>query len=296
MEKISVIVPIFNAGPYLKQCIESILQQSYPCIELILVNDGSTDGSAALCEHYRQTAPRRTVVIHRPLGGSGVGAARNEALAHVTGDYILFVDHDDWLEPTHIEDLYQALTSTQSDIAVTNFTQFIEERSTFAFHLKKEDYFQAIYHPREWFKKEYDGQFSFSQCFTVPWGKLYKASLFEHIYYPEDQTVEDDYTTWKLYLMADQIVYTNASTYYHRKRSTSVTKIAKQTEVFPLKSIEERVTILSLIGFDIQHELRAYRYRLQLHKETLLDSGHIKDYYRCLQKIRILEKWGRKES
>lgn len=292
MEKVSVIVPVYNAGPYLKQCIDSILNQTYHNIELILVNDGSTDGSATICESYRQV-DQRVRLINKKLGGGGVGAARNSALPLITGEFVLFVDNDDWLEPNHIEVLYKSLKETDSDISIVNFTQFMEERSSYAFHVTEKDYFQEVFTPQEWFSREYNGRFAFSQCFTVPWCKLYKASIFENISYPEDEKVEDDYTTWKLYLMADRIVFTNLALYYHRKRETSVTKTVDSTYVFPLKSIEERVTILSLIGFDISEELRAYRWRLNLHRESYLASGHMQEYQTCLQKIAILEKWNK---
>lgn len=292
MEKVSVVVPVYNAGPYLTQCIDSILNQTYHNIELILVNDGSTDGSATICESYRQV-DQRVRLINKKLGGGGVGAARNSALPLITGEFVLFVDNDDWLEPNHIEVLYKSLKETDSDISIVNFTQFMEERSSYAFHVTEKDYFQEVFTPQEWFSREYNGRFAFSQCFTVPWCKLYKASIFENISYPEDEKVEDDYTTWKLYLMADRIVFTNLALYYHRKRETSVTKTVDSTYVFPLKSIEERVTILSLIGFDISEELRAYRWRLNLHRESYLASGHMQEYQTCLQKIAILEKWNK---
>ncbi|MBM7643476.1 glycosyltransferase family 2 protein [Streptococcus loxodontisalivarius] len=290
MEKVSVIVPVFNAGEFLRQCLDSILNQTYSNLELILVNDGSTDGSAAVCEEYRQK-DKRVRLVHKKLGGGGVGAARNTALPLISGDYVLFVDNDDWLEENHIEFLYQSLKESDSDIAVANFTEFFQDRGTFGFHMSSEDYFRKVYTPQEWFKMQYDGHFSFSQCFTVPWAKLYKAQLFENIVYPEDEKVEDDYTTWKIYLMADRIVYSNSGIYFHRKSSTSVTKTVDQTYVFPLRSIEERVAILGLIGFDISEELRAYRWRLQLHKDSFLEAGRMQDYHKCLQKLAILEKW-----
>ena len=190
MEKVSVIVPIYNAGEYLRPCLESIVNQTYLNLEIILINDGSTDTSAAICEEYRQR-DSRIRVINRKLGGSGVGAARNSALPLVTGDFILFVDNDDWLELNHIEILYNDLKNTDSDIAVANFTEFFEEKQSFAFHVDVSDAFLEIYTPQEWFEKQYDGRLSFSQCFTVPWGKLYKAELFQDIVYPEEEKVEE---------------------------------------------------------------------------------------------------------
>lgn len=290
MEKVTVIVPVFNAGPYLKTCLDSIVRQTYQQLEILLINDGSTDESASLCEAYRKMDDR-VRVIHKKLGGSGVGAARNTALPFITGDYVLFVDNDDWLELHHIEFLYQSLKETDSDIAIANFTEFDEDRQAFRFHVTADDYFQKIYHPKDWFALQYEGKFAFSQCFTVPWCKLYKASLFENIVYPEDEKVEDDLTTWKVYLMADQIVYSNIGLYYHRKRATSVTKTVDAAAVYPLKSIEERVTMLSLLGMDITTELRAYRWRLQLHRDSFLKAGKMQEYQKVLQKLTILEKW-----
>ena len=89
MEKISVIVPVYNSEAYLENCLNSIIQQTYQNLEIILVNDGSTDGSAAICQRYKIQDPR-VKVYHKPNGG--VGSSRNRALEAVTGDYILFVD------------------------------------------------------------------------------------------------------------------------------------------------------------------------------------------------------------
>lgn len=161
-------------------------------------------------------------VYHKPNGG--VGSSRNRALEAVTGDYILFVDNDDWLELDHIESLYHLLKKADADIAIGNFTQFMEEEGNFLIHVGGNDYFERVYSPFEWFQHQYDGQYNLSQCFTVPWAKLYKAELFKEIVYPTDKTVEDDYTTYKVYLQADKIVYMNRAIYLHRKRETSVTK------------------------------------------------------------------------
>ncbi|MBF8970458.1 glycosyltransferase family 2 protein [Streptococcus sp. NLN76] len=290
MEKVTVIVPVFNAGPYLVPCLDSIVHQTYSNLEILLINDGSTDGSALVCEQYR-AKDDRVRVIHKKLGGGGVGAARNTALPLMTGSYVLFVDNDDWLEETHIEFLYRALKEADADISIANFTEFDDSQSAFRFHLQAEDYFRETYTPAEWFRYQYDGRFGFSQSFTVPWSKLYKAELFEDISYPENEKVEDDYTTWQLYLLAEKIVYSHAAIYYHRKRSSSVTRTVDAVHVFPLKSIQERVTILSMIGFDIQEELRAYRWRLQLHRDVLLEAGHMQEYKKCVNLLKILEKW-----
>lgn len=289
MEKVTVIVPIFNSEKYLEQCLDSIINQTYTNLEILLVNDGSTDGSAQICESYA-SKDSRVRLIHKKMGGSGVGATRNTALSYATGDYILFVDNDDWLEINHIESLYNTLKETDSDISIANFTEYDDERQVFLIRESQSTYFQTVYKPEEWFEKQY---YNFSQCFTVPWGKLYKASLFENILYPENERVEDDYTTWKVYLMADKIVFTNVSLYLHRKRPDSITKTVNFSDVFPLRSIEERLTILGLVGFDISEELGAYKWRLTRHRDSLLASGNMYEYKKILQKLAILEKYGK---
>ena len=104
---------------YLEKCLDSILQQTYQNLEVILINDGSTDDSAAICQRYKNQ-DARVKVYHNPNGG--VASSRNRALEAVTGDYIVFVDNDDWLELDHIQSLYDLLKKTDADIAIGNFT------------------------------------------------------------------------------------------------------------------------------------------------------------------------------
>lgn len=286
---VTVIVPIYNTGQPLYQCINSILEQTYTNLDVLLINDGSTDQSARICEEYAQK-DKRVRVIHKKLGGGGVGAARNTALSYIRGEYVVFVDHDDWLEKTNIAELYSSIQATNSDIAIANFYEFHENDGTFRIHCTDNDYFQKTYSPQEWFSNQYNGQYSLSQCFTVPWCKLYKASLFENVIYPENEKVEDDYTTWKLYLKANQIVFTNKSMYAHRKHAASVTKTVEVTSVFPLRSVQERIAILSLLGWDISEELSAYRWRLNLHKEAYFNAGYMQEYKKCLQLEQLLEQ------
>lgn len=290
MEKISVIVPVYMSEAYLEKCLDSILQQTYQNLEVILINDGSTDGSAAICQRYKNQ-DARVKVYHKPNGG--VASSRNRALEAVTGDYIVFVDNDDWLELDHIQSLYDLLKKTDADIAIGNFTQFIEDQGSFLIHVGADNYFEQVYSPFDWFHHQYDSKYNLSQCFTVPWAKLYKAELFKDIVYPTDQKVEDDYTTYKVYLQADKIAYMNKAIYIHRKRSTSVTRTVNLADVYPLKSIEERLTILNLIGAPqelLDKEIQAYKWRLSIHEEESLKRGDMEAYQQILVKKAIETK------
>lgn len=128
MEKISVIVPVYNSEAYLENCLNSIIQQTYQNLEIILVNDGSTDGSAAICQRYKIQDPR-VKVYHKSNGG--VGSSRNRALEAVTGDYILFVDNDDWLELDHIESLYHLLKKQMQILQLEISLNLWKKRGTF---------------------------------------------------------------------------------------------------------------------------------------------------------------------
>ena len=167
MEKISVIVPVYNSEAYLENCLNSIIQQTYQNLEIILVNDGSTDGSAAICQRYKIQDPR-VKVYHKPNGG--VGSSRNRALEAVTGDYILFVDNDDWLELDHIESLYHLLKKQMQILQLEISLNLWKKRELFN-PCWGNDYFERVYSPFEWFQHQYDGQYNLSQCFTVPLGK-----------------------------------------------------------------------------------------------------------------------------
>ncbi|MRN07390.1 glycosyltransferase family 2 protein [Lactobacillus sp. 0.1XD8-4] len=287
-EKISVIVPVYNDEKYLKQCVESVLTQSYSNLEVILVDDGSTDNTPAICEDFREQDDR-VRVIHKQ--NEGVGASRNTGIAMATGDYILFIDHDDWLFQDHIQKLYDLLKKNQADIAVANFSGFLEEKGTFLFYVRGEDYFEKNYTPSEWFEIEYEDKYNLNQAFVVPWGKLYKASLFKNIVYPTNTKVEDDLTTWKVYLLADKISYQNDPSYVHRIMQESVTGRVNQIDVYPLEAVTERLAMLKLLGIDTTNEERAYYLRLKLCRDNALKDGNVIKYRDALQKIAILQKF-----
>lgn len=249
MEKISVIIPVYNDEKYLAQCLDSVLRQTYSNLEIILVDDGSTDSTPELCEKYREKYDNIRI-LHKKNGG--VGSSRNAGLEMATGEYILFVDHDDLLSETHIEELYNLLKKNNADIAVGNFNHFIEGKRAYGIWLKEDDYFEKTYTPEEWFTVEYETvPYNRSVIFAVPWAKLYKKSLFEN----------------------------------------SVSAQANKTAVFPLEAVEERISLLSQLGFDITREISAYRYRLQICIDTALKDGDYLKYRNAKQKMAILKKY-----
>ena len=120
MLRISVIVPVYNVKPYLEPCILSILNQQYDDFECILINDGSTDGSEELCNEL-QLLDSRIQIIHQ--SNQGVSAARNRGLDTATGEYVAFIDSDDWIDPDSLQRLWDSITSYQADLSVCGLVQ-----------------------------------------------------------------------------------------------------------------------------------------------------------------------------
>ena len=116
---VSIIVPVYNVAPYLREALDSIVNQTYKDLEILIIDDGSTDGSSAICEEYASKDPRIRL-IHQ--SNKGLSGARNTGLEHATGDYVAFIDSDDSVSPVFIESLVNAMTSSSASIAVCKFS------------------------------------------------------------------------------------------------------------------------------------------------------------------------------
>lgn len=213
MDKISVIVPIYNCANYLDNCLKSIVNQTYKNLEIILVNDGSTDESLKICYDF-QSKDERIKIVNQP--NKGTSAAKNKGIDIASGKYISFIDADDWLaDTTALQTLFNMLKDTNSDVSVANFAKFDENTQSFKIHIFTDKHPVKILSPHDWFKNEYANKDDIGQCFYTPWGKLFKLSLFRNIRFPKSMVNEDDLTLWKLYLLANQISYSNNPLYVY---------------------------------------------------------------------------------
>lgn len=295
-EKVSVIIPVYNDEKYLRTCLDSVVKQSYSDLEIILVDDGSTDRSGTICQEYQEKDARVHVLREK---NSGVGAATNAGLEMATGDYILFVDDDDWLNARQIEILHHLLKKEQADIAACNYNSYEKDHQVY-YWIDPNNPFTKTYTPREWF--QFEDKFEFEKeldrnqmraVFTVPWGKLYKRSLFKHVACSVNRPVADDLTTWKIYLLADKISYVNRALYIHRQRDLSLSHSANDADLSPLDAVEERISLLKIIGFDTKNEENNYRERLHICIDSALKKGNYVKYQDAQQKLAILQKYGK---
>lgn len=284
---ISVIVPVYNVKPYLKRCLNSILEQTYTNFELILVNDGSNDGSAFILEEYAKK-DNRIRIIHQE--NMGVSAARNRAIDEAKGDYVTFIDSDDFVEDFYLEHLYQAAISTGSDIAATNFSSFNEERQSFLFYHNKESYFQKIYSVQEWMDLEGDTKNNMHLAFTFSPLKLFKRDLFGDIRYPVGRLREDDATIYKLYLKANQIHFTNEGAYYYSQRADGLSRTAMHDDIATMVSnAEERISLMVALGYNPTEQIKSYVERLKKCRGDALYAGQINLYRMICAKIDLYE-------
>lgn len=293
-ETISVIVPVYNVAPYLKRCIDSILKQTHTDFELLLINDGSTDGSVSICQEYVEK-DSRIHLYHQ--NNQGVSAARNLGIDKANGNYITFIDSDDFVEDIYLEKLYKALKDNGSDISAVNFSSFNEERQSFLFFITSENYFEKNYKRQEWLDQENMARHNLYMAFTFSPLKLFKKELFEGIRFPLGRLREDDATIYKLYLKADQITFVNAGLYYYSQRQDGLSRTRMLDDIASMISnAEERIALLASMGFDVTEHVASYIARLKKCQTDSLQAGQIELYQELSAKLDLINHYQNQEG
>lgn len=208
---ISIIVPVYNVEPYIRECVDSILNQTFTNIEIILVNDGSTDNSGLICDSYLE-GHSNIKVIHKEH--RGVSSSRNSGVAAAKGDYIGFVDGDDRIEPHMYMELYNLCVKTKSDISICKLGREINGK---IINIDNQSFQKSLSHI-EAMKELFIGHlYRFSLC-----NKLFNKTCFKDIQFPEGRIHEDLSTTYKLFANSNKAIYTNYLGYIYVKRSNSI--------------------------------------------------------------------------
>lgn len=207
-ETISVIVPVYNVAAYLPQCLESILNQDYGDLQVLLIDDGSTDDSGAICDQFA-AQDSRIQVIHQK--NSGAASAKNAGLRAASGKYLSFVDSDDYLEPGVYGFLVKTLEEARAD-AVQGAFQEVYQSRTEVRPLKPETL------------EGFDYLLRFPKDFTCAllWNKLYRRELFNGVFFEEGHKIDDEYFTYQGFLQPRKVVCTDRVIYNYRKRASSV--------------------------------------------------------------------------
>ena len=223
-QTISVIVPVFNVAGYLPQCVDSILSQDYGNLEVILIDDGSTDGSGEICDRYA-ALDSRVRVIHQKNGGAA--AAKNAGLRLATGEYLAFADSDDYLEPGAYGFLMKVLLENGADAVQGSFREVYRNRA--------EE--QRI---SEEILEGYDYLLRFPKDFSCAllWNKLYRRALFDGVFFEEGHKIDDEYFTYQGFLPPRKVVRADRIVYNYRKRASSVMSSPESAERLVLDCLD----------------------------------------------------------
>ena len=247
--KVSIVVPVYNVENYISRCINSLIKQSYKNLEIVLVDDGSTDLSAKICDEYKKI-DSRIKVIHKKNGG--LSDARNFGIDNCTGEYICFVDSDDWIEKEMIKTLIENIVDTKSDIAICGRYRAYENKEKIIEKYKK--------YPKEIVFNNIIGlQYLMSFCgydMSVC-DKMFKSSLFSEIRFPYGLTCEDSFTTYKLFSESKQICYINKPFYNYFFRTNSITRNGNVNETV-IKAAQEQYKFVLKNYADIKNEASSF--------------------------------------
>ena len=210
---ISIIIPCFNAEKTLEKCLESVVQQSYANLEIIIIDDGSTDETSLIYNKF-QSNDERILVLKQQ--NSGVSKARNTGVKAATGDYICFVDSDDWAELNYCSELYSLLVGENADISIVE-ASYEDENGNVLCSKPISD------------EKIFDGNRALvllledREIQSHPWGKLFKADLLKNVHFPENLKCFEDYSTlFKIFNKAVKVIKSNEKLYHYIQREDSL--------------------------------------------------------------------------
>lgn len=223
---ISVIVPVYNVSAYLPECLDSILSQDYDKLEVILIDDGSTDDSGAICDAYAQR-DSRIRVIHQKNGGAA--AAKNAGLRAATGEYLSFADSDDFLEPGAYAYMMSLLKENGADIVRCAFQNRFRTRTEQWLADESRCVMEG---------KAFLARFATDWTCGLLWNKLYKRVLFDGIFFEEGHKIDDEYFTYQGVMNAAKVVCDPRVVYNYRQRASSVMNNPTAAERRVLDSLE----------------------------------------------------------
>lgn len=216
---ISIIVPVYKVERYLRRCVNSVLTQTYDNFELILIDDGSPDGCPVICDEYAKN-DSRVRVIHQT--NQGLAEVRNVGVLQARGEYIAFIDSDDFVASNYIEMLYRGIKEFGADISICSFrkvqSEMTETEEKEFSEFKEVSFAKAM----KYFASFQPGV---SIAFVSAWAKLYKKELFDGVKYPKGKLYEDSYTSYKLLYRATKMVFSTSRLYYYYENPQSITTV-----------------------------------------------------------------------
>lgn len=265
---VSIVVPVYKVEKYIRECIDSILKQTYQNYELILVDDGSPDRCGEICEDYKQR-DEKIQVIHKQNGG--LSDARNAGTRIAKGDYITYIDSDDYISEDYLEKLVSAAVKYDADFVQGSYTRESFQPNTGEY----------VFDPEQAFRK----LLTWDTVTVYAWAKLYRRKLFDEIEYPIGRLNEDCCTTYKLVLKSNKVVCIDDEIYYYRITPNSILTSKFNVKRFELWKVPEEITAyLGERAESYKDEMEYYKMRIGINllndSSTADDDPHFLSYQR----------------
>ncbi|GAA0796577.1 hypothetical protein GCM10008910_17620 [Faecalicatena orotica] len=283
---ISVIIPVYNVDTYLETCVDSVLGQSYKNLDVILVDDGSTDLSSSICDEYKKN-DKRVQVIHKTNGG--LSDARNYGIDIAKGIYITFVDSDDFVSVDYIDTLFKLISENNADISICKNIKFSEDEENIQLKAKNNKEiicFNNLMAMQDLFYQKH--------IENSAWGKLYKSELFTNVRYPIGKLYEDMGTTYKLLYKARKVIWSSAEKYYYLQRENSI-----MNRKFSIRNMDRVIISEEILEF-VKHNVpsienaaisRAFISNVQVLREIpLTDKNYVKEIKSIKTNIQVYRK------
>ena len=287
-ELISIVVPIYNVENYLRMCLDSIQNQTYQNFECLLINDGSSDNSADICREYL-AKDARFRYFEKENGGSS--SARNFGIERSEGEYVTFVDSDDWLEHDALQLLYDALKKENADISIGRYNCYDESRCQYLFYDSNPDDSLEVIEGKEIIDREGVEEMKTGN-WTVAYLKLIKRELLQDLPFPIGKMAEDTYWTWKVLLKASKVVYLNRCIYWYRVGLTgTLSNTWSEKRIYDeIEAREEKISILASLDYDLTNHILVYKNRLQrvIAKLEVQNMQSTEIYRRMMEKLSLL--------
>jgi len=256
MSSVSVVIPVYNIAAHLEQCIDSVLRQSFKEFEVICVDDGSTDASPEILKSYALKDPRLRVITQ---ANAGPGVARNTGMMEAVGEYLIFLDSDDWFEPTFLQSMIQRANEVGADVTICKAVEFDTHTGK---ELNSEWMLKQHYLPGDVFTPEEVAEYLFQFTYGMPWDKLYRREwlMKTGIRYPALKNSEDLAFVFPALLAAQKIAILPQVMIHHRvNRSSSVSNSRTTQPDAPY------------LAFQIVKEYLENQQKMELYRQSFLN-------------------------
>lgn len=257
---ISVIIPVYKVEKYLRRCLDSVTGQTYENLEIVLIDDGSPDNCGSICDEYA-LKDNRIKVIHK--GNTGLSDSRNEGIEASHGEYVLFVDSDDYIHPKMIEELYTNACEKNADVVVCDYVKVNEDEERVWMNQKL---------PVEAITITDDNRLKYMLgdtkiIFTVAWNKLFRRTVLGDIRFPFGKVHEDEFWTYKILHRAQAVVYLKETLYYYVQRDSSI--MGEHTNI---KSLQRLDAYKERIQYYKDRKMPLYEYQMINHYRYFMND------------------------